>query len=175
MNKALLLALLFTFNQTLTMLIPLYLPSIESHRNSVPNKSSRKWLNWIYDQNNLIVTHQEVRANIDYYHEMIQKHYQHLLYKKEHATTIKKIKFNIVKFCFLTTCVSAGITLASITDKFNKIMGLFCLAGIPLGLMSLSGGIAFLRSYIKYDYTNAKNIQRDLDMLKQFEEYKAAK
>ncbi|BDC34999.1 hypothetical protein Noda2021_09570 [Candidatus Dependentiae bacterium Noda2021] len=149
-----------------------------------PDKLSRKWLNWVYTQNKAITTSSEVRTNLDYYHEMIKNHYNYLLQKKQNSVQIKKSKKKVLTiisginaafwssmlyFIVKETTISAYDYYSSKNTHYDFWA---FMSGILAAFTSIPN-IALIYSYLKYDRVLNSHLQRDEDMLRQFEEYKA--
>ncbi|MFZ5954256.1 MAG: hypothetical protein ACOYT8_04130 [Candidatus Dependentiae bacterium] len=184
-NKSKLLALFLLFAcQTSTMLeatitsvilIPL------NNRKRVPNKLTRKWLNWIYAQNRSITSSNEVLSNFNYYHEMVKNHYNYLLHKDKNQNPIKKLK---LKKAVASTAINTILWAATILfvhesnkDRYSIVSERYVLSAMItgfLGVLSFMSNYSLVNSYFKHDRMMQHNLNRDQDMLQQFEEYKAA-
>lgn len=171
-------------NQASAMFMPYYMPMYAPLTvivpNTTPEKLTRKWLNWLYAQNNSITSSGDVRSNIDYYHDMIQNHYSKLVFKKQNRDLVKNIK---LKRLVLISAINA-LTWSAVVFFFKQVrntpsyesdMGNLFLASLAsgLGIFSLACNCASIFSYRNHDTVLDRNLKRDEHMLQQFEEYKA--
>ncbi|MFZ5954257.1 MAG: hypothetical protein ACOYT8_04135 [Candidatus Dependentiae bacterium] len=171
------------FSKIDAMLLPflpfMFMSSTVVIDNSATKLLSRKSLNWLYAQNPSITSINEIRSNIDYYHEMVKNHYDRLLYKKQNNDQIKKVK---LKRLLISTGINASIWTAGFvflkkaltcSDQSEELHLALSVSSMTLGLFSLMLNCLFFDSYRKHDLALSRNIKRDEHMLKQFEEYKA--
>lgn len=182
LQKIIFIAILALINKTHTMFFPfypLYTPSIIVMSSTEPDILNRKWLNRIYSQNNSITTSQEVRSNIDYYHAMVKNHYNYLASKHKHKSQIQRIKLKRLLIssgisAVLWSAVFYCIYKAKTTPFYDDPEKYVFLAGISafFGFFSAIFNIVSANSYFNHDTKMQRNLQRDLHMLEQFEEYK---
>lgn len=159
--------------------VPMYVPSTVIIPNTMPDKLSRKWLNWLYAQNSSIISSNDVQSNIDYYHEMIKNHYNYLIFKKENKQ-IKKIKLKRVLLATaITTSLWTGvfyfINKLKYTPRYesgDKYAFLATSCGF-LGFLTFIVGCNWINSLQKHDKVLNRSLKRDEHMLQQFEEYKS--
>lgn len=168
-------------NQSLAMFLPYYMPMYATSTviisNTTPDKLTRTWLNWLYSQNCSITSSSDVRSNIDYYHDMIQKHYKYLLFKKENTPQIKRLKLkSVAQITAISVAFLTGFFyfFHKIKDNPNGEMHAFLAIGCGFSsCFTFIVGCTWLRSLQKFDKVLNRSLKRDEHMLDQFEKYKA--
>lgn len=180
--KTLVIFLLFA-SHTSTMLFGTFTPVVLiplSVSKRIPNKLTRKWLNWMYTQNSSITSSNEVMANFNYYHEMVKNHYNYLQRKDKNQTPIKKLK---LKKAIAATAVNTILWAATIIlvhqsnqNPYSKESERYVLSSIItgfLGVLSLISNYSLVISYFKHEKMMQRNLNRDQHMLEQFEKFKS--